>query len=138
MMPPTIFYVDDDPTDLEIFSLAAQPLNVDLHLFLDPAKMLWEIEYSAKKPEIIFTDLNMSMLSGMDIIKILRGNHFSTPIVILTNSHNMSNVKSAMDLGANYFITKPAKIASLTNAVKCTLGLDWNNNLSIDDFLHKE
>jgi FixJ family two-component response regulator len=138
MNPPiTIFYVDDDPTDLDIFKLASKSLNLDLHLFLNPAEMLWQIERNEKKPAIVFTDLTMSMLSGMDIIKILRGNNIMTPIVVLTNTFNIINVKIAMNLGANYYITKPAKISSLTSAIECTLGLDWDSNFDSDDFVHK-
>ena len=125
-MKPILYYVDDDPEDLDIFSLAAATLNVDLHLFSEPVKMLAKIDASPVKPDIIFIDFKMTMISGSDVIIILRANNFKMPIIVLSTSSDEDDIKTAYNLGANDCITKPRRLINLTAAIRHTLNWNWS------------
>lgn len=58
------------------------------------------------KPDIIFADINMPMLNGLELLKELKKQSFNIPIVMMsTAAHEERNVKA---LGAEYFFIKPS------------------------------
>ena len=58
---------------------------------------------------LIILDINLPKVSGMDILKHLKGNsrYRSIPIVILSTSSDQKTISEAYKNGANSFITKP-------------------------------
>ena len=134
---PLIFYADDDQDDLELFEEAASSLWVKIRLFSEPGEMLEEINKDIAHPAIIFVDLNMPMISGYDVIRILRTNNITTPIVVLSTSAAHKNIEDAYDVGANYYITKLTSISKLKSAIEYTLGINWETfKPSLKEFTH--
>ena len=68
-------------------------------------------------PEIIFLDLKLPLRSGMECLKIMRNNSLleTTPIIIYSSSHNISDIDKCFKLGANFYIVKPASLASMVD-----------------------
>ena len=135
---PIVFYTDDDHDDLDIFKVAVSDIDIDLHLFRQSGEMLAEIQKGIIKPSIIFVDLNMPMISGYDVVEILRAYGITTPIVILSTASNALLINRVFNAGANFFITKPTSLNLLKAAVKHALNIDWNNfTPTIKEFSHK-
>ncbi len=65
---------------------------------------------SNRKPNLIFLDLNLPDLSGLEILKnIKQSKSFSNiPVVILSSSNLSEEINRAYKLGANSYITKPS------------------------------
>ena len=60
-------------------------------------------------PDLFLLDCNMPVLSGFDLIPIIRSfpQHHDTPIIFLTSEGTMDNVYVAMENGASDFLVKP-------------------------------
>ena len=75
-----------------------------------------------KRVHLVITDVNMPGMSGLDLIKALRGlgTYKMTPILILARDASDENIKKAQALGASGFIEKPftpERLVSVVNQV---------------------
>jgi len=75
-----------------------------------------------KRVHLVITDVNMPGMSGLDLIKALRGlgTYKNTPIPILARDASDENIKKAQALGASGFIEKPftpERLLSVVNQV---------------------
>jgi two-component system chemotaxis response regulator CheY len=61
--------------------------------------------------DFIIADWNMPKMSGLDLLKILRGdeNYKNTPFMMITSEANKNNILEALKAGANDYIVKPFK-----------------------------
>jgi CheY-like chemotaxis protein len=126
---PLIFYVDDDQDDRELFEEAASVLWARVRTFECAAEMLYVIQKSEQNlPSLVFVDLNMPMISGYDVITILRAAGYTFPIIVLTTSKNGKDISKCREMGADYFIVKPSNMHSLKEAIEHTLGVDWDRH----------
>lgn len=73
-------------------------------------------------PQIIFLDVNMPVMNGMEFIIALRNYNFSgqnlPPIVMLTTSTNPKDLDELDKLGMNFLINKPLTDAKLLKAME--------------------
>jgi diguanylate cyclase (GGDEF)-like protein len=65
--------------------------------------------YRRSKPDIVFTDLNMAGVNGLELIPQLRDEDPMIPIVVISSSNVISDAVESMKRGAWDFITKPVK-----------------------------
>ena len=63
--------------------------------------------YLEYKPNIIITDIQMQNGNGIDLIKKIRKNDFSTKIILLTAFSNEEYLMDLINLKVNHFILKP-------------------------------
>ena len=63
----------------------------------------------AESPDVIFLDLLMSGLSGLEVCKILKNNPVTQdiPIVVITAYSRKSDIQLIKDSGADWFVKKP-------------------------------
>ncbi len=61
----------------------------------------------AEQPNLIMLDLNMPEVSGMQLLELLRVEHYdlqSMPVVVLTNSSREEDRAAAAQYGADYLV----------------------------------
>jgi CheY-like chemotaxis protein len=77
-------------------------------------------------PDIILLDLNMPKMSGREVLKKLKTDprFRAIPVIILTTSKEVEDVKLCYALGANSYITKQPSFDELVSAMK-TLAEYW-------------
>lgn len=63
-----------------------------------------------KKFDLIISDMNMPEMSGLEIIKEIRGNDNKVPIIILTGNNEISIAIDALKSGANDYLLKDENI----------------------------
>lgn len=73
------------------------------------------------KYDVIILDIMMPKVDGLTVLKTLRKNQISTPVLILTAKSQTDDVVTGLDLGADDYLTKPfnfkillARIRALT------------------------
>ena len=73
----------------------------------------------SKTPDLIILDYVMPVLSGLDLIPIIRKlpEHKETPIIIITTEGTTDLVSKAISTGASDFIVKPFKPKELNDKV---------------------
>src|SRR5262249_34213430 len=75
------------------------------------------------RPDLILLDLNLPVLSGTEVCRILRARADSkqVPIIILTCRTGEDDRVSGLDLGADDYITKPFSLRELSARVRAVL-----------------
>jgi two-component system response regulator len=77
-------------------------------------------------PAIVFLDLNLPRLGGIDVLKEIRSNELTRhmPVVVLTSSNEDRDRLAAYDHHANSYVQKPVDYDQFLSASK-QLGLYW-------------
>lgn len=116
-----ILIVDDDPLVRDILvnilsNIGGYETGIAVD-GLDGIEKAKDNEY-----DMIFTDLTMPKLNGMDLLKeTVRRNPF-LPVVVITGFSTIDNAINAMKDGARDFITKPFKIDKVTSIADRIMG----------------
>ncbi len=127
--------VEDNHGDVELFRNAFEELNTGLKLDVafhngNIPNVLAELNATEPNtvPKIIFLDINLPGLSGLDILgRIRQAKQIAfLPVVILTSSGNPVDIEKAYELGASGYIVKPHDFDNLVSQVKTTLDF-WLN-----------
>jgi CheY-like chemotaxis protein len=118
----TILIVDDDKDDQLLLKQAIEkevPSAIVESVF-DGSGALGYFGSCIKRPDLIFLDLNMSVLSGRDTIKVLRKNDNlkEVPVIILSASKNEAEKQQVLKLGASAFYYKPSNNKDLLKIVQ--------------------
>ena len=67
---------------------------------------------AARTPDVVILDLGLPDISGLDVIRGLRG-YTSVPIIVLSARTGSTDKVTALDLGADDYVTKPFNIDEL-------------------------
>ena len=69
---------------------------------------------------LILSDINMPGMSGLELLKNIKQKYYKPPpvVMMITAYGDADNYKSAMELGADDFITKPVDFSTLKEKIK--------------------
>jgi DNA-binding response OmpR family regulator len=76
-----------------------------------------------EKPDLILSEIVMPELDGFGVIAAVRGTREteSIPFIFLTTKGEQRDVRTAMSLGANDYLTKPVTKTDLLGAIRSRL-----------------
>jgi two-component system, OmpR family, alkaline phosphatase synthesis response regulator PhoP len=80
-------------------------------------------------PDLLILDLNLPVLSGIEVCRILRGRPATArlPIIMLTARTSESDRVAGLDLGADDYVTKPFSLRELAARVRAVLRRKHDN-----------
>ena len=119
-----ILLIEDNPGDIRMTQevLRRSIAGCSLTTIEDPEHALARLRGESlpkMKPHVIFLDLNLPKIAGLDALEKIRqtpGLEF-VPIVVLSASENPEEIRKAYQRGANCFIRKPAGLDDFMHAV---------------------
>jgi len=120
-----VLLIEDDA--IEVMKLKRAISKLELEHELVEAKNGEEALNILKKdhiiPDIIFLDLNMPKINGLEFLKILKEDEVLQyiPTIILTTSNNRKDVLSCYSTGVAGYIIKPLKYDDYVKKIKFTL-----------------
>ena len=78
---------------------------------------------SARPPDLIILDLNLPVLSGVEVCRILRSRADArhVPIIMLTARTSEQDRVNGLDMGADDYVTKPFSLRELSARVRAVL-----------------
>jgi DNA-binding response OmpR family regulator len=78
---------------------------------------------AAQPPDLIILDLNLPVLSGLEVCRVLRSRPAGrrVPIIMLTARTGEDDRVNGLDLGADDYVTKPFSLRELTARVRAVL-----------------
>ena len=111
----SLLVVDDDPTIRQIVTLLLQDkYNVTACCNVDDAIEQWNLA----KPELLLTDIEMGVRSGLDLIKHVRQFDQDIPIIVMSGALSAQlSCNYIESLGANKVVPKPFSILELTDLI---------------------
>jgi len=66
-------------------------------------------------PQLVLLDVRLGSVSGMDVLKTIKEIDSNVKVIMVTALNDDENIKEAMSLGANDYITKPFTAAYLND-----------------------
>ena len=138
-----ITLADDDEDDRLFFTDAFEELRINTVVnTVNNGKELLDFLNHPESilPHIIFLDLNMPILNGIDcLIEIKRNDKFKDiAIAIYSTSSSDQDVENTFVLGANIYIKKPSNFNDLKKVLSEVVIINWQyhtNGLNKDNFL---
>ena len=113
--------IDDDQDDQEIFILCIAKLSADIvcKTANDGVEALDLLTNSGYVPDLIFLDVNMPKMNGIDCLKRIRAidSMAGTYICMYSTTSEVKVVNEAMAIGADRFVVKPARVSELTGVL---------------------
>lgn len=89
--------------------------------------------YNEKKPDIIFSDIHMPILNGIDFVKRIRKDDKKTPVVMITAHTDKKYLMEAVELHMEKYLVKPIELEPLFEVLEqCVSLLDVNKILTLD------
>ncbi len=120
---PKILVVDDDQKIRFAFREVLKKDGYTTVLARDGVEALEQVE--AENVGVVFMDISMPRLDGLETLKRLRERNKSVPTIIITGYGTMQTAIKAMQLGAFDYLTKPLdveKVRELTRKALSSAG----------------
>jgi len=129
-----ILLVEDNPADVGWMRLALKEGKkaTNLHRVEDGEEALLFLRQQGKyadvkQPDLIILDLNLPKRDGYEVLTEIKQDpqlkHI--PVMVLTIADAPEQVRTAFDLGANSYITKPIELDQLSEIVKSLEEFWW-------------
>lgn len=116
-----IWCVEDDVSirDIEVYTL--QSTGFEARGF-ENGQTFWKA-LEQEKPELVVLDIMLPEMDGMQILKKMRENpeFQDIPVIMATARGEEYDKIKGLDLGADYYLTKPFGVMELVSCVKAVL-----------------
>src|SRR6267154_5731990 len=120
-MKAQLFIVDDDANTLASLSRAFRLAGHEAAICDNPIKALEMIK--AEKYDVIFSDVVMPAMNGLELLEKVRAAGVTTPVVMMSGQAHIEMAVKATRLGAVDFLEKPISTEKLLLTVENTLRL---------------
>ncbi|WP_306484089.1 response regulator transcription factor [Anaerococcus sp.] len=126
-----ILVVEDDRAVRNLISTTLQINDYEYDLAIDGKNALQLM--TSNKYDIVFIDLGLPDIDGIEIIKKFR-DFSTTPIIVISARTNDEDKIEALDAGADDFLTKPFNVDELLARVRSTLRrINYAENNSVEE-----
>lgn len=128
-----IFLTDDDEDDRDFFREALNDVAADVVLTTskDGQELLTLMAQPPMPlPDLIFVDINMPKVGGMQCVSEIRSFKQNKGIYIIaySTSRNPEDVEAMHNLGANLYMVKPSNYESLKKGIRKVLSIDFSSH----------
>lgn len=118
-----IWCVEDDASirDIEVYALSSAGFAA--RGFEDGSSFYAAITGEKDKPQLIVLDVMLPGIDGIELLRRIRANAAlkQIPIVMATAKGSEYDKIQGLDLGADYYLTKPFGVMELISCVKAVL-----------------
>jgi CheY-like chemotaxis protein len=118
-----VWAIDDSRMVLRLYRSMLHTLGVQCEVFEFPEQAIERL--TAVQPAMIFTDLNMPKITGIDLTKAIRRSYSAEelPIVMVTTQNENEDHEAAQRSGVSGILQKPFTKDMLQNSMKQFLNL---------------
>jgi two-component system KDP operon response regulator KdpE len=113
---PRILIVDDEPAMRQSLRLGLSP---DGYVVSETDRGMGALDSVRRRDaDLIVLDLGLPDIDGLEVIKRIRYAQCDVPIIVLSNRGNEAAKVTALDLGADDYVTKPFGIEELLARIR--------------------
>ncbi len=123
-----ILLIEDNQADAQYTQIALEDLGIANRLTVLPdgeeaLNYLYRRgDYeNAARPDCVLLDWNLPKADGSEVLEIIRKNASlkDIPVIVLSGSHEQTDVLQAYHLKANGYVTKPIDLSGLHTIMEC-------------------
>ena len=120
----TVLYVEGNPASLELVEqlIDARP---NIHLLSAGDGSLAVKLARAHLPEVIFMDIDLPSISGIEALEILRTDPATAhiPVIALSANATQRDIEKGMEAGPLRYLTKPIRVSEFMDALGAALAV---------------
>ncbi|KAI5860055.1 putative histidine kinase SlnCl1 [Durotheca rogersii] len=117
-----VLVAEDNPTNIEVVSRMLKLEDVYDVTIANDGQEAYELVKASMESnthfDLIFMDIQMPNLDGLQTTRLIRKMGYSAPIVALTAFSEESNVRECMESGMNEFLSKPIRRPALKQVLR--------------------
>lgn len=117
-MPSRVLIVDDEPSIVATMAPMLRARGYEVTTAMSGKACLNKVE--AVSPDVIILDLGLPDMDGLEVCRLVRDGR-STPILVLSARGAEVDKVSALDAGADDYVTKPFGVEELLARVRVAL-----------------
>jgi CheY-like chemotaxis protein len=122
-----IYLIDDDMDDVELFREALEEVapSISLRYANDGKEAVRKLsEQHSMLPDLVFLDISMPVFSGLQCLAFFKKDEKlkDLPVIMYTTSSQEREIRTARELGASGFVTKPNDFKHLKKVLALILG----------------
>ena len=116
-----ILVVDDSDSIVDVLERGLSSAGFDVISAKNGASAL--VQIYQEQPDLVLLDLFMPVLSGYEVLREIRDNPTTKnlPVIVITGFDDGKSEQTAVEMGANYYVTKPWKLGTLRAAIRLAL-----------------
>ncbi|HNQ70443.1 MULTISPECIES: response regulator [Mesotoga] len=114
-----VYVVDDELNVRRIVKKTMENENNEVHTFVTAEEALEEIE--KRKPDLLFTDISLPSMNGIQFLKELKNRGYSIPVIVVSSDTSPESMRSAFKAGIVDFLTKPFTPQEIRDAAELAL-----------------
>ena len=114
-----VYVVDDELNVRRIVKKAMENEDNEVHTFVTAEEALEEIE--KRKPDLLFTDLSLPSMNGIQFLNELKNRAYSIPVIVVSSDTSPESMRSAFKAGIVDFLTKPFTPQEIRDAFELAL-----------------
>ncbi len=107
----TVLVVDDEATMRDILEMRLRKWGFDVLVAADATEAARVVRED--EPDIVLSDIVMPEMSGLELLRELKGQDPDRPVILLTAHGTVERAVEAMKVGARDFLTKPLNYPNL-------------------------
>ncbi len=128
-MAKKVVFVDDSKAVLASVELAVQELvengSIVFSTFSNPVEFLEKVQRGVIEYDMLFTDINMPQMTGLELAQNLKAidSVRQKPILALTTENSAEIKQSGKEIGIAGWVVKPFSNEKIVMAIKKVLGI---------------
>ncbi len=114
-----ILQIDDDFDDCEFFQQALEAVSTAAYMALhNPIEALQKLADKEIRPDLIFLDINMPLMSGIELLAEIKKREAikNIPVIIFSTAPVSASLAKLLD--AKDYVTKPSNFNELKNILQ--------------------
>lgn len=120
-----VLIIEDEPGYLDALQVSLEQEGFDLTIADDGRRGLEA--FRASHPDILLLDLMLPGMPGLDVLRKVRAES-DVPVIVVSAKDSESDVVTALELGADDYLTKPYSIRELLARIRVAM-----RRASLDD-----
>lgn len=119
---PKILIVEDEEKIARLLELELTYENYEVEKVYDGQTAFTKSQ--DEKWDLILLDIMIPGLSGIEVLRRIRGSDKNTPVILLTAKDSIEDKVAGLDLGADDYVTKPFQIEELLARIRAALRIN--------------